>query len=119
MGYGINLNAGSFRNLCGPDLHAASRRPRRAAYLTSPVTLKDLVPSTTRAARNQAWSNCSAIAKRMLAVATRIPRDCATISRRAAEEGSRTTSYDSLKHPVTGARTEIRQPNECSPTRCG
>jgi pimeloyl-ACP methyl ester carboxylesterase len=107
MGYDkINLNAGSFGTFAAQIYMRRHGDHVRTAYLTSPVTLKDRVPLYhARAAQSgleQLFNDCEGDA----ACGAAYPRlrDNFAALMKKLHEGPVTTF---VKHPVTGARTEI------------
>src|SRR5262249_34882631 len=107
MGYDkINLNAGSFGTYAAQIYMRRHGDHVRTAYLTSPVTLKDRVPLYhARAAQSglaQLVKGCEADAACHKAY-PRLRDDFAAVLKKVREQPASTF----VRHPVTGARTEI------------
>jgi pimeloyl-ACP methyl ester carboxylesterase len=107
MGYEkINLNAGSFGTYAAQIYMRRHGDHVRAAYLTSPVTFKDLVPlyhaRGAQSGLEQLFKDCEADAACRDAY-PRLRDDFATLLKKVHEQP--VTTF--VKHPVTGARTEI------------
>ncbi len=107
MGYDkINLNAGSFGTYAAQIYMRRHGDHVRTAYLNSPVTLKARVPlyhaRNTQSGLDQLFKDCDAESA-CHAAYPRLRDDFAAILKKLHEQP--VTTF--IKHPVTGARTEI------------
>jgi len=107
MGYDkININAGSFGTYAAQIYMRRHGDHVRAAYLNSPVTLKERVPLSharnTQAGLDQLFKDCEAESP-CHAAYPRLREDFAAILKKLHEQP--VTTF--VKHPATDARTEI------------
>jgi pimeloyl-ACP methyl ester carboxylesterase len=107
MGYDkINIHAGSFGTYAAQIYMRRHGDHVRTAYLTSPVTLKERVPLSharnTQSGLDQLFKDCEAESA-CHAAYPRLRDDFAAVLKRVREQP--VTTF--VKHPVTGARTEI------------
>jgi pimeloyl-ACP methyl ester carboxylesterase len=107
LGYDkININAGSFGTYAAQIYMRRHGEHVRSAYLASLVTLSDRVPlyhaSSAQSGLDQLFKDCDEDAA-CHAAYPRLHQDFATLLNKARERP--VTTF--VKHPVTGARTEI------------
>ena len=107
MGYEkINLHAGSFGTFAAQIYIRRYPDRVRTAYLTSPVTFKDLVPlyhaRSAQSGLEQLFKDCEADAE-CHAAYPRLRDDFAAVLKKVRQKP--VTTF--VNHPVTGARTEI------------
>ena len=107
MGYDkINLHGGSFGTYAAQIYMRRHGDHVRTAYLTSPVTLKDRVPlyhaRSAQSGLKQLFADCEADPA-CRAAYPRLGGDFAALMKKLHEQ----TVTTFVKHPVTGARTEI------------
>jgi pimeloyl-ACP methyl ester carboxylesterase len=107
MGYDkININAGSFGTYAAQIYMRRHGEHVRSAYLTSLVTLSNRVPlyhaSAAQAGLDQLFKDCKADTACQAAY-PRLREDFAAVLNKVREK----PVASSVRHPVTGARTEI------------